>query len=172
MPNPADETDDATHEERRRVRRRRRARLRAAELGRLGGGLTTKAHLAAEHRCRPLSFILTPGQAADSPRFIPVVEQIRVRGLAGRRRARPDAIAGDKAYSSRANRAYLRRRRIRGVIPEKADQTANRSPSRPSATARDWSVSPSGSRRSGRRRGPSIPGPAAAVDELVCGLVG
>ncbi|ANB04013.1 transposase [Streptomyces ambofaciens] len=108
------------------MRRRRRARLRAAELRRLGGGLTTKAHLAAERRCRPLSFILTPGQAADSPRFIPVVERIRVRGLTGRRRARPDAIAGDKAYSSRANRAYLRRRRIRGVIPEKADQTANR----------------------------------------------
>ncbi|MFL1431382.1 MULTISPECIES: transposase, partial [unclassified Nocardiopsis] len=34
--------------------------------------------------------------------------------------------AGDKAYSSRANRAYLRRRGIKAVIPEKADQAANR----------------------------------------------
>ncbi|MFL1432697.1 MULTISPECIES: transposase, partial [unclassified Nocardiopsis] len=33
---------------------------------------------------------------------------------------------GDKAYSSRANRAYLRRRGIKAVIPEKADQAANR----------------------------------------------
>jgi transposase len=33
---------------------------------------------------------------------------------------------GDKAYSSKANRAYLRRRRIRCVIPIKDDQAANR----------------------------------------------
>lgn len=32
----------------------------------------------------------------------------------------------DKAYSSRRNRAYLRRRKIRAVIPGKTDQTANR----------------------------------------------
>jgi hypothetical protein len=88
--------------------------------------LTTKTHLAAERRYRPLSFIVTPGQAADSPRFVPVLEGIRVRGPVGRPRTRPGAVAADKAYSSRANRAYLRRRRIRGVIPEKTDQAANR----------------------------------------------
>ena len=49
-----------------------------------------------------------------------------MRGPVGRPRTRPGAVAADKAYSSRANRAYLRRRRIRGVIPEKADQVANR----------------------------------------------
>ncbi|PYC66998.1 hypothetical protein C7C46_30810 [Streptomyces tateyamensis] len=125
-PGSGGETDDATREERRRVRRRRKARLRAAELGRSRGGLTTKTHLAAERRCRPLSFVITPGQSADSPRFIEVVERVKVRVPVGRPRTRPDAIAGDKAYSSRANRAYLRRRRIRAVIPEKADQAANR----------------------------------------------
>jgi transposase len=50
---------------------------------------------------------------------------VRVRGTVGRPRTRPDAVAGDKAYPSRANRAYLRRRRIKAVIPEK-DQAANR----------------------------------------------
>jgi transposase len=70
--------------------------------------------------------VLTPGQAADSPRFIPVMDKIRVRGPVGRPRTRPAAAAGDKAYSSRANRAYLRRRHIKAVIPEKADQAANR----------------------------------------------
>jgi transposase len=49
-----------------------------------------------------------------------------VRGPAGRPRTRPGAVAADKAYSSRANRTYLRRRRIRSVIPEKSDQAANR----------------------------------------------
>ncbi|WP_181803250.1 transposase [Streptomyces shenzhenensis] len=85
--------------------------------------------LAAERRRRPLSFVLTPGQAADSPRFVPVLEGIGVRGPVGRPRTRPGAVAADKAYSSRADRAdraYLRRRSVRGVIPEKADQAANR----------------------------------------------
>lgn len=49
-----------------------------------------------------------------------------MRGPVGRPRTRPHAAAGDKAYSSRANRAYLRRRHIKAVIPEKADQAANR----------------------------------------------
>jgi len=49
-----------------------------------------------------------------------------VRKPAGRPRTRPDAAAGDKAYSSRDNRAHLRKRRIKAVIPEKKDQAANR----------------------------------------------
>lgn len=73
-----------------------------------------------------MSFVLTPGQAADSPRFVPVLEGVRVRGPVGRPRTRPRAVAADKAYSSRANRAYLRRRGIRSVIPEKIDQAASR----------------------------------------------
>lgn len=55
-----------------------------------------------------------------------MLEKVKVRGPVGRPRTRPDAVAGDKAYSSRANRAYLRRRRIRAVVPEKADQAAHR----------------------------------------------
>jgi transposase len=35
-------------------------------------------------------------------------------------------VLADKAYSSRANRAYLRRRGIRATIPIKRDQQANR----------------------------------------------
>jgi transposase len=88
--------------------------------------LTSKVHLSADRRCRPLSFVLTAGQAADSPRFTAVLERIKVRCPVGRPRTRPSAVAADKAYSSRANRAYLRRRRIRAVIPEKTDQVANR----------------------------------------------
>ena len=35
-------------------------------------------------------------------------------------------MAADRAYSSKGNRAYLRRRRITAIIPEKIDQQANR----------------------------------------------
>jgi len=55
-----------------------------------------------------------------------VLSAIKVRLPLGRPRTRPDAVAADKAYSSRANRAYLRRRHIKAVIPEKADQAAHR----------------------------------------------
>ncbi|GLX48784.1 hypothetical protein Shyhy01_17340 [Streptomyces hygroscopicus subsp. hygroscopicus] len=82
------------------MRRRRRARLAAADLGRSRGGLTTKTHLSRVPQCRPLSLKITAGQAGDSPQFIPVLNKIRVPGPVGRPRTRPDAVAGDKAYSS------------------------------------------------------------------------
>ncbi|SBT40953.1 Transposase [Micromonospora narathiwatensis] len=100
--------------------------MKAALLGRSRGGQTSKVHLAADRKCRPLVFVLTAGQAADSPQFVPVLKKIRVRGPVGRPRTRPDAVAGDKAYSSRGNRAYLRTHHIMAVIPEKRDQAANR----------------------------------------------
>ncbi|PRY39644.1 transposase [Umezawaea tangerina] len=74
----------------------------------------------------PLAFVLTPGQAADSPRFQAVLNKIRVPGEVGRPHTRPGAVAADKACSSKANRACPRRRRITAVIPEKSDQQANR----------------------------------------------
>lgn len=70
--------------------------------------------------------MLTAGQAGDCPRFPIVLGKIRVPGPVGRPRTRPEAVAADKAYSSKFNRAYLRRRRIVAVIPERADQQANR----------------------------------------------
>jgi transposase len=96
-------------------------------LGRSRGGLTAKVHLAVEHGQKPLSFLVTAGQWHDSPQFQPVLERIRVpRVGAGRPRRRPDRVRADKAYGSRANRDYLRRRGIRRTIPEKSDQIRNR----------------------------------------------
>jgi transposase len=51
--------------------------------------------------------------------------RIRRRGP-GRPRTRPGQVLGDKAYSSRAIRAYLRKRRIKATIPEPVDQKQNR----------------------------------------------
>ncbi|KAB2346975.1 hypothetical protein F8566_22600 [Actinomadura rudentiformis] len=41
-------------------------------------------------------------------------------------RTPPRAAAADTAYSSRGNRAHLRRHPSKAMIPEKADQAANR----------------------------------------------
>lgn len=63
----------------------------------------------------------------DSTVFDDVMDALRVpRAGAGRPRRRLDAVAADKAYSSRAIRQSLRPRGIRAVIPERADQKANR----------------------------------------------
>jgi transposase len=71
--------------------------------------------------------ILGPGQGGDSPMFPVVMEAIRVPRLGGgRARTRPDAVMGDKAYSSRANRSLLRGRGIKAVIPEPSDQIGHR----------------------------------------------
>ncbi|MFG2424756.1 IS5 family transposase [Streptomyces sp. NPDC048448] len=96
-------------------------------LGRSRGGLTCKIHLAGEGRRRPLALLITPGQSGDSPQLIPVLERIRVKRLGGGHpRTRPDHLGGDKAYSSRRNRRYLRRRQIKHTIPEPKNQRANR----------------------------------------------
>jgi transposase len=96
-------------------------------LGRSRGGWTTKLHLGCEQGRKPLALLITAGQRGDSPQFAAVLERIRVPRLeAGRPRTRPDRVLADKAYSSKGNRAYLRRRRIRCVIPVKEDQAAHR----------------------------------------------
>jgi transposase len=96
-------------------------------LGRSRGGWTTKLHLACEQGRKVLSLVLTAGQRGDSPQFTTVLERIRVpRPGAGRPRTRPDRVLADKAYTSKANRRYLRRRGIAATIPSKTDQDANR----------------------------------------------
>ena len=74
----------------------------------------------------PLVSLITPGQAGDSPMLLPLLGQLRVARPVGRPRTRPEAVQGDKAYSSRAIRAHLRARRTKAVIPEPADQQGHR----------------------------------------------
>ncbi|MEU0437998.1 IS5 family transposase [Streptomyces sp. NPDC006290] len=96
-------------------------------LGRSRGGFTTKLHLAVEQAQKPMAIVVTAGHRGDSPQFETVLERIRVPRLRpGRPRTRPARVRADRAYASRKNRAYLRRRGIRCTIPDKADQARNR----------------------------------------------
>ena len=58
--------------------------------------------------------------------FLPLMGQLRVEREVGRPRTRPEAVRGDKAYSSRAIRTHLRSRGIKAVIPEPDDQKGHR----------------------------------------------
>ncbi|WP_443742854.1 IS5 family transposase [Streptomyces tardus] len=112
----------------------RKLRVRLEEVGQIGeclgrsrGGFTTKIHLAADGRCRPLALVLAPGHYGDGPQFERVLEQVSVPRIGvGRPRTRPDHVLADKAYTSRKNRRYLRRRGIRHTIPERLDQQRHR----------------------------------------------
>lgn len=96
-------------------------------IGRSRGGLTCKIHLVSDGRGRPLNLIVTPANVNDTTMLEPVIGGIRVaRERPGRPRTRPEAVIADKGYPSRANRVYLARRGIRGVIPDREDQKANR----------------------------------------------
>jgi len=87
-------------------------------LGRSRGGLTTKIHLSCEQGQKVMSLLVTAGQRGDSPQFQPVLEKIRMPRIGpGHPRRRPARVRADKAYGSRANRAYLRRRGISCTIP-------------------------------------------------------
>ncbi|MGW5886267.1 IS5 family transposase [Streptomyces sp. EAG2] len=105
----------------------RKGGLRDPALGRSRGGLTSKIHLACDGRGRPLGFVVTGGNTNDCTQFTAVMEAIRVPRIGpGRPRTRPDHVLGDKGYSSKAIRAWLRRRGIPHTIPERADQVGNR----------------------------------------------
>jgi transposase len=79
-------------------------------------------------RGRSLATRITPGQASDTKQLIPLLDTASVPcpGGIGRPRKRPDSLTADKAYSSKANRAALRHRKIDAVIPERNDQKAHR----------------------------------------------
>ncbi|WP_394278385.1 IS5 family transposase [Microbacterium sp.] len=95
-------------------------------IGRSRGGLSTKIHQLVDGNGLPLVTLITPGQAGDSPMFLPLMAQLRVGRDVGRPRTRPDSVRADKAYSSRAIRGHLRSRGIRAVIPEPDDQKGHR----------------------------------------------
>jgi transposase len=67
--------------------------------------------------------VLTPGQRHETIAFNELMERGEVRRPGrGRPRRRPRALVGDKGYSTRSVRAYLRTHRVRPVIASRRDQ--------------------------------------------------
>lgn len=96
-------------------------------IGRSRGGLSTKIHQLVDGRGRPLVIALTAGQAGDSPMLKFLLADLSVERVGpGRPRTRPNALLGDKAYSSRAIRGLLRGKRVTTIIPQPSDQIAHR----------------------------------------------
>ena len=70
-----------------------------------------------------MTFALSPGQRHEALGFEALMAGGAVkRSGRGRPKRRPGRVEGDKAYSSRKIRAYLRRHGIRITIPHKANE--------------------------------------------------
>src|SRR2546426_3337957 len=70
-----------------------------------------------------MTFVLSPGQRHEALGFEPLMVGGAVkRNGRGRPQHRPGRVVGDKAYSSRKIRAYLRRFGIRITIPHKVNE--------------------------------------------------
>lgn len=92
-------------------------------LGRSKGGFSTKIHLRCEGNGLPFTFLITVGERHEAVVFESLMAQGSVKRVtSGRPRLRPRRVVGDKGYSSRKIRLYLRRRGIRLTIPHKSNE--------------------------------------------------
>jgi len=97
-------------------------------LGRSRGGFSTKLHVRTERSGKPLVLLLTAGERHEQSVFEPLMEvgALKRPGGRGRPRQRPKRLVGDKGYSSRKVRRYLRRRSIGVTIPTKRNERPQR----------------------------------------------
>jgi transposase len=93
-------------------------------LGRSRGGLSTKIHALTDDHTRPITVILTGGQAGDNPQLVPLLELHHRQSMPGR--SRRFRLLADKAYSHPSTRQQLRHKRIAHTIPERQDQKDRR----------------------------------------------
>ena len=92
-------------------------------LGRSQGGYSTKLHVLTDGQGIPLSITATAGQRNEAPEF----ENVFANSLINifRKDKRPDALAGDKGYSSGKIRRFIAKRGIEDVIPTRSNETRN-----------------------------------------------
>jgi len=92
-------------------------------LGVSWGGFSTKIHLRAEGRGKPMAIIVTAGESHEQSAFQALMETAAIKRTGrGRPRIRPGRVVGDKGYSSKKIRTYLRRRGIRAVIARQKNE--------------------------------------------------
>lgn len=92
-------------------------------LGRSRGGYSTKLHFLTDGQGIPISVIATPGQRNEGPEFEHLMNASLIKTY--RKAKRPEALAGDKAYRSKAIRRYIEKLSIEDVIPTQSNEVRN-----------------------------------------------
>lgn len=90
-------------------------------LGRSRGGYSTKLHVMTDAKGTLLSMTATAGQRNESTEFENLVANCELS--LHRLIKRPEALAGDKGYSSRAIRTLIDKLSIEAVIPTRSNET-------------------------------------------------
>lgn len=88
-------------------------------LGLSHGGVGTKLHLATDGNGLPIGCVITTGNRNECPTFEPLIRATRERSP---RHRLPKVLAADKGYSADRIRDWLARRRVRAVIPMRANE--------------------------------------------------
>jgi transposase len=78
-------------------------------LGKSKGGFSTKLNLRGEGFGKPITWVLTGGQRLEATQVQALMEGGAARRPSGQIRVRPAWVAGDKGYTGRKIRRYLRR---------------------------------------------------------------
>jgi hypothetical protein len=87
----------------------------------------SKLHLVCDGNGLLLTVVVTAANVTDTTVFQAILDDLPpARTPSGRRRTRPGAVHADKAYDSRANRSYLRRRAIRPHIARRGIESSTR----------------------------------------------
>lgn len=95
----------------------------AEALGRSQGGFSTKIHLRAEGKGKPMTVVLTAGQCHEAPIFEHLMAQGAVKRQGrGRPKWRPEQVVGDKGYSSQKIRGWLKRHGIQPTIAHRSTE--------------------------------------------------
>jgi transposase len=95
----------------------------AEVLGPSQDGFTTKIHLRAEGGGKLMTCLLTGGERHELTVAEHLMEQGKVKGSGPRRpRCRPKRVLGDKGYSSKTFRRFLRQLGIRYTIARKVNE--------------------------------------------------
>ena len=79
-------------------------------------------HLVCDGTGVPLAAEVTPGQRQECTQLERVMGKVRIPGRRGRPRCRPVRLAGDKGYSYPRIGRWLRRHKIKAVVPRRKDQ--------------------------------------------------
>lgn len=106
-------------------------------LGYSRGGFGTKVSLLIESHGIPVGVYVTAGQRHECKAFVPLMGHV----LVPRHRGRPywpERMAGDRGYSYPEVRGWLKRHKVKDVIPTRKDQP--RDPSFDKATYRRRSL--------------------------------
>lgn len=88
-------------------------------LGRSRGGFSSKIHLVCDGNGNPLGAVISGGHRADLTFFEQAMESVLIAQKRGRPRTRPKAVIADKGYDFGNVRAYLSKRHIQAVIPQR-----------------------------------------------------